>query len=64
MPASDLKYTTMSPEHRILLQVQAPPENTEIIDDIVERLMGRRPETRFQFIKERASSVSSDDLDA
>ena len=61
MEASDLKKTTMDPKHRVLLRVRMPhryveEERQEARDtsDLVERLMGRKPELRFQFIQENA----------
>lgn len=63
MPASDLKRTTMDPAHRTLLRVEALAETREETDAMVDRLMGRRPELRFQFIQERASTVETGELD-
>jgi topoisomerase-4 subunit B len=41
----------------------APPETRAETNTMVENLMGRRPELRFQFIQERARSVTVADLD-
>ena len=60
MPASALKETTMDPRRRTLLKVQVPPDRGAT-NDMVERLMGRKPELRFQFIQERARTAA--DLD-
>ncbi len=61
MPAADLKKTTMDPAQRILLRVRMPHRYVEEerqeareTSDLVERLMGRKPELRFQFIQENA----------
>ena len=65
MPPAQLKETTMDPTRRILLRVQVPHGRSEEdheearaarkqTHDIVESLMGRRPELRFRFIQERA----------
>jgi topoisomerase-4 subunit B len=61
MPAQDLKKTTMDPAHRVLLKVRMPHRYVEEerqeareTSDLVERLMGRKPELRFQFIQENA----------
>jgi topoisomerase IV subunit B len=61
MPAEDLKKTTMDPKHRVLLRVRMPHryveeerEEARETSDLVERLMGRKPELRFQFIQENA----------
>ncbi|WP_375326599.1 DNA topoisomerase IV subunit B [Candidatus Tisiphia endosymbiont of Nemotelus uliginosus] len=51
MPAQ-LKETTMSPKNRSLLQVTI--DDFENVGNIVEDLMGKRPEKRFQFIHEQA----------
>ncbi|MFN9848390.1 MAG: DNA topoisomerase IV subunit B [Alphaproteobacteria bacterium] len=52
MPAQ-LKETTMDPATRTLARVTLPRAE-ELVEDLVERLMGRRPEARFQFIQENA----------
>src|SRR6185369_827150 len=68
MPASQLKETTMDPEKRTLLRVRMPhryneEERAEAREtaDLVERLMGRKPELRFQYIQENAQFAQ--DLD-
>ncbi len=53
MPAQ-LKETTMRPGHRTLLQVHIPSEDSENTESLFERLMGKKPELRFQFIQENA----------
>jgi topoisomerase-4 subunit B len=53
MPAQ-LKETTMRPGHRTLLQVHIPQEDTKQTESLFERLMGKKPELRFQFIQENA----------
>ncbi|MFV0279772.1 MAG: DNA topoisomerase IV subunit B [Rhodoblastus sp.] len=53
MPAQ-LKETTMDPKKRTLLKVMISPEDRDETADSVERLMGNKPEARFQFIQERA----------
>ena len=63
MPPAALKETTMDPAKRTLLKVMAPPETRAATNDLVEKLMGRRPELRFQFIQEHAGSVTVADLD-
>ncbi|MBV9755693.1 MAG: DNA topoisomerase IV subunit B, partial [Alphaproteobacteria bacterium] len=62
MPPAALRETTMDPAKRVLLKVVAPPEAWEPTGDLVERLMGRRPELRFQFIQERARFVEEVDV--
>jgi topoisomerase-4 subunit B len=53
MPAQ-LKETTMRPGHRTLLQVHIPDEDIKTTENLFERLMGKKPELRFQFIQENA----------
>ena len=53
----------MDPAKRTLLKVVAVPEERAETNDLVESLMGRRPELRFQFIQERARTVSVDEVD-
>ena len=68
MPATQLKETTMDKSKRILLKVRMPhryneEERAEAREtaDLVERLMGRKPELRFNFIQENAKFAK--DLD-
>jgi topoisomerase-4 subunit B len=61
MPPATLKETTMDPAKRTLLKVVVPPESRAETSNLVESLMGRRPELRFAFIQERATTVT--DLD-
>ncbi len=63
MPPSALKETTMDPARRTLLKVVVAPEQRAETNSLVESLMGRRPELRFQFIQERAGSVQDADVD-
>ena len=53
MMASQLKETTMDPAKRTLARVTLPREE-ESVADLVEKLMGRKPEERFRFIQENA----------
>ena len=62
MPPSALKETTMDPGRRTLLKVVAAPEERAETANLVESLMGRRPELRFQFIQENARSVAELDI--
>ncbi|WP_201727718.1 DNA topoisomerase IV subunit B [Acidocella sp. C78] len=62
MPPAILKETTMDPKRRVLLRVLAPPETRAETADIVESLMGRKPELRFRFIQDHASSVQELDI--
>jgi topoisomerase-4 subunit B len=58
MPAQ-LKETTMSPLSRTLARVTLP-RSEELVEELVENLMGRRPEARFQFIQENAEFVAAE----
>ena len=53
MPAQ-LKDTTMKPGSRTLLRVGLADEDKAATENLVERLMGKKPELRFQFIQENA----------
>jgi topoisomerase-4 subunit B len=68
MPAQ-LRETTMAPETRSLLRVVvSETSSTDQAADIketetmVENLMGRKPELRFQFIQENAKFVKEVDI--
>ena len=64
MPPAALKETTMDPKRRTLLKVQVAQEDRASTNTLVESLMGRRPELRFQFIQDRARTVQNlEDLD-
>ena len=56
MPAQ-LKETTMNPESRILARVVIAEDKAADTDNLVTRLMGKKPEARFQFIQENAAFV-------
>jgi topoisomerase-4 subunit B len=62
MPAQ-LKETTMSPKSRMLLRVNIEEAERAATADIVERLMGNKPESRFAFISERAAFADDELLD-
>ncbi|HEX3945841.1 MAG TPA: DNA topoisomerase IV subunit B [Rhizomicrobium sp.] len=59
MPAQ-LKETTMKPGARSLIQVEIPEEARKDTDNLVERLMGKKPELRFKFIQENAQFAAAD----
>jgi topoisomerase-4 subunit B len=58
MPAQ-LKETTMDPSSRTLARVTLPRAE-EVVEDLVEALMGRKPELRFRFIQENAEFAAAD----
>ena len=70
MPPGQLKETTMNPETRTLLKIVLPEEEKPSnpkraangTADLVERLMGRKPEARLKFIQQRAETVEYVDI--
>jgi topoisomerase-4 subunit B len=57
MPARYLKDTTMDPKKRALLRVKLPEKGERDFKstvELVESLMGRKPELRFDFIQKNA----------
>jgi topoisomerase-4 subunit B len=54
MAARQLRETTMDPATRRLEQVRIDGATGELAGDLVERLMGRRPELRLAFIQANA----------
>lgn len=61
MPAQ-LKETTMKRGTRTLVRVDVAEEARNETDAMVERLMGKKPELRFQFIQENATFVTDVDV--
>ena len=76
MPAAQLKETTMNPKSRTLLRVTLPDvkniaglegedemgTSVADVDDLVERLMGKNAESRFNFIQDNAEFVQDLDI--
>ncbi len=62
MDAKDLKETTMDPATRKLIRVTLQDDMPGETADLVERLMGKKPELRFQFIQENARFVEELDV--
>jgi len=62
MDAKDLKDTTMNPETRKLIRVTIDEDEPGETGDLVERLMGKKPEMRFQYISENAQFVEGLDV--
>ncbi|MDX1922230.1 MAG: DNA topoisomerase IV subunit B [Alphaproteobacteria bacterium] len=61
MQPAQLRDTTMDPKKRTLLRVVLPNahdpdqrDDVKITEDLVEALMGKKPESRFKFIQENA----------
>ena len=69
MPPKQLKETTMSPEKRMLIKVKLQDlENFDVYDpaerteNIVETLMGKKPEKRYDYIQKNARFVEDIDI--
>ncbi len=62
MDAKDLKDTTMNPLTRKLIRVSIDEDEPGMTGDLVERLMGKKPELRFQYIQENARFVEELDV--
>ena len=66
MNPNQLKETTMDPNTRSLFRVTLPQEYEQRagVKDLVDRLMGKNPEHRFNFIQQNAASLDEDVIDA
>jgi len=66
MNPQQLRETTMSPDSRSLIRITLPPgfEQRAAVKDLVDRLMGRNPEHRFNFIQNHAGELDRDLIDA
>ena len=62
MMPNQLKETTMDPATRSLLRVAIRSEEGET-RDVIDRLMGNKPEARFAFISQNAAFASAEALD-
>ena len=62
MDAKDLKDTTMNPATRKLIRVTIDEDDPGETSDLIERLMGKKPELRFQYIQENARFVEELDV--
>ncbi len=62
MDAKDLKETTMNPATRKLIRVTIDEDEPGETSDLVERLMGKKPEKRFEYIQENARFVEELDV--
>ncbi len=63
MMAQQLKETTMDPGKRTLLRVVLVDKERKPAEKSVERLMGNKPEARFEFIQEHAQFAKEELLD-
>jgi topoisomerase-4 subunit B len=66
MNPQQLRETTMDPKTRSMIRITLPKEYEERaqVRDLVDRLMGKNPEHRFQFIQENAAQVDEEVIDA
>jgi len=66
MNPQQLRETTMGPESRSLIRITLPPEFEQraAVKELVDQLMGRNPEHRFNFIQNRAGELDRDLIDA
>ena len=62
MDAKDLKETTMDPGTRKLIRVTVQEDTPGQTGDLVERLMGKKPELRYQYIQDNAQFVEELDV--
>ncbi|WP_421701412.1 DNA topoisomerase IV subunit B [Aliiroseovarius sp.] len=62
MDAKDLKETTMDPSSRTLIRVTIDEDEPGETGALVEQLMGKKPELRFQYIQENARFVEELDV--
>jgi topoisomerase-4 subunit B len=61
-----LRETTMDPKSRSMIKITLPrdPEERFAVRDLVDRLMGRNPEHRFNFIQAHAAELDEEAIDA
>jgi len=66
MNPSQLRETTMDPKSRSLIRVTLPEgyQQQHKVRDLVDRLMGRNPEHRFNFIQSHAADIDEEAIDA
>jgi topoisomerase-4 subunit B len=66
MNPAQLRETTMSPESRSLIRITLPQEFEQraVVKELVDQLMGRNPEHRFNFIQNNAGEFDRDMIDA
>ncbi|WP_126175058.1 DNA topoisomerase IV subunit B [Tsuneonella rigui] len=66
MNPQQLRETTMNPASRSLIRITLPPEHEQrfAIQELVDQLMGRNPEHRFNFIQNNAAEFDRELIDA
>ena len=70
MPPSQLKETAMNPKTRTLLRIILPQNYTNNAEtgtkdtiELVDQLMGRKPEYRLAFIQKHAAELEDELID-
>lgn len=66
MNPAQLRETTMNPDTRGLIRITLPAEFEQraVVKELVDQLMGRNPEHRFNFIQNNAGDMDRDMIDA
>ena len=66
MNPAQLRETTMNPDTRSLVRITLPQEFEQraVVKELVDQLMGRNPEHRFNFIQNNAGDMDRDMIDA
>ncbi len=66
MNPQQLRETTMNPATRSLVRITLPDQHEQrfAVKELVDQLMGRNPEHRFNFIQNRAGEIDRDLIDA
>ena len=68
MPPSQLKETTMNPKSRTLIKIKLPKRNIieanerQEVDNLVNILMGKKPELRYEYIQNNAYLIKEIDI--
>ncbi len=66
MNPGQLRETTMDPNTRSIIRITLPEQHEQrfAVKELVDQLMGRNPEHRFNFIQNRAGELDRDLIDA
>jgi topoisomerase-4 subunit B len=66
MNPNQLRETTMDPDTRSLIRITLPQEFEQraVVKELVDQLMGRNPEHRFNFIQNNAGDMDREMIDA